>query len=142
MRRADPDTARHYPARRPVPQGFLQERRTDKTRPGLEKDKAAGDLPSVAAADPDLLVVEMNEIDAALFECQPQLRFGGTMGLVAASFVIADGAARDTGAVGEIRLRPVEQPAGGATESWAQYFDSLRLTHRRVLPILVDINHI
>jgi len=84
----------------------------------------------------------MDEGDAAFLEGEAQLRFRCAMEIVPAAFVITDGASRHSRPVGEIGLRPVKKPTGGATQGRCQNYVLCGLTHLTKLPILVNISHI
>lgn len=54
--------------------------------------------------------------DVMRLEGASQLRLSGAVNVVAGALEIADCAPGNLGPLGEVALRPVEQPAGGATE--------------------------
>ena len=95
-----------------------------------------------AGAQPYLAALDGNENRSSNFERKAQLRCGGAMDIMPATFKVSDGAARYARAFGKVCLCPVQETACSAAQLRCQNRCPACLTHRLESPILVDISHI
>ncbi|SSX47370.1 unnamed protein product [Ciceribacter sp. T2.26MG-112.2] len=82
------------------------------------------------------------EHHAMVVERTHDLRGSRPVHVMPRTFIVADGAARNSGVLRELLLRPIQESAGGPTESWRHNWMLASLTHRISPCILYRINHL